>query len=193
VSRQHWWTAAFHVTAALAFNATEKQINSLQICLAWMATCSYRIVSNSEGSSTGTYWARIFLFLSDDNLLNCSHLFSKVTLFEECSDAENINTTCDSRSFLIDVKFPLLTLKKHISPGQSIVDVIQNLVKSEECSCLLLWLLLTVVMLESTLLIVQCVMFTWRGKRKIADFLLCRSCRNRNENTMQILEYEMYN
>lgn len=155
--------------------------------------CSYRIVSNSEKKTRSGTWLRIFLHLSDENLLNCSHLFTTVTLFEECSEAENINSTCDSRSFLIDVKFPLLKPKKHLSPDQSLVDVIQNLVKSEECSCLLLWILLTVVMLESTLLIVQCVVFTWRGKRKIADFLLCRSCRNRNENTMQILEYEMYN
>jgi hypothetical protein len=100
-------------------------------------------------------------------------------------------------SFHVDVKYPLLKQKKEIDRHvgdhhQDLISVFENLIKSEECSCLHLWILLAVVMLESTLLIVQCVVFTWKSKRKIADFLCCKSCRNKNENTMQIAEYEMY-
>lgn len=157
-----------------------------------MATCGFSIVSHSDTSTTQLI--SILFRILDDNL-NCSHLFSISTIkfFEACSEADNTSASCDSKSFYVDVKFPLFKQKNDAIHEKDLISVLKNMVKSEECSCLHLWILLTVVMLESTLLIVQCVVFTWKGKRKIADFILCKSCRNKNDNTMQILEYEMYN
>lgn len=134
-------------------------------------------------------------FFSADNL-NCSYLSSNLTLFEDCSEEDRINATCDSKSFFINLKFllptPKLKYNNTVEEHQGLFGAFHKVFKGNDCSCLNLWILLIIVMLESTLLSVQCVTFIWRRKRKITAFLSCRSCRKKNDG-LQILEYEMYN